>query len=128
MARLKQVTNQIKFRNKAESVSEKVLGDSVSMFFEMAEPDTAFEDDGALHVTKHGLRAVFGIGQDTPGRDANDRMREILTGLGMKRFIGPRVLVEVECETCDGTGSETCDFGHDHDCDDCDGSGFVDLE
>lgn len=126
MAGLKRVMDQNKFRNKAERVSEKVLGDSVSMFFETNKPDDAFEDDGALFVTKYGLQAVFGIGQDTPGRDANNRMREILADLGMKRFISDRVLVEVECEACDGEGTETCDLGCDHPCPDCDGSGLVD--
>lgn len=112
---------------KCEKVSDQILDDE-PLFFTIDEADDAFEDDGCLHVTKHGLRAVFGIGEDTPGKSANEKIRAILTALGMKRKISKRSLVEEECEECDSTGSVTCDMGCDHDCYDCDGTGFVDPE
>lgn len=33
---------------------------------------------------------------------------------------------EVECDLCNGDGEVECEYGHDHDCPDCDGSGMVD--
>ena len=33
---------------------------------------------------------------------------------------------EIECELCHGFGDVECEYGHDHDCPDCDGSGMVD--
>lgn len=30
------------------------------------------------------------------------------------------------CGECDGSGEVTCDYGHDHDCPDCNGKGVVD--
>lgn len=118
---------QSQFRNKANRVSNDVLGDDVAMFFDIDEKDGAYEDDGALHVTKHGLRAVFGIGQDTPGEEANEKTRDILTALNMKRYIGKSTLVEEECLECDGDGYVLCDLSCSHTCDSCDGTGFTDA-
>jgi hypothetical protein len=125
MAGLKRITDQNRFRNQAVKVAEKILGDANPMMWAENKPDDAYEDDGALHVTKHGLHVVFGIGQDTPGKEANETMRTILTGLGMKRMIGDRVLVMEQCEECDGEGTITCDLDCEHDCDTCDGTGLV---
>lgn len=126
MAGLKRVTDQNRFRNKANAVSNKVLGDDIAVEWEAKdEKDDAFEDDGNLHVTKHGLHVVFGFGQDTPGKEANEKIRAILSALGMKRRIGERTLVEEECEECDGEGYTTCDQYHDHPCGNCDGTGLT---
>lgn len=32
---------------------------------------------------------------------------------------------EILCDTCHGAGSEECNLGHEHDCDDCDGCGVI---
>lgn len=124
MAGLKRVIDQNNFRNKAVSVARKVLGHNDPMMWAEDKPDDAYEDDGALHVTKHGLHVVFGLGQDTPGKDANKKIRAILSALGMKRKIGKRTLVDEECEECEGEGVITCSEGCEHDCDNCDGHGL----
>jgi hypothetical protein len=31
----------------------------------------------------------------------------------------------IECERCDGVGEIECDLGHDHECPDCNGDGFI---
>lgn len=128
MAGLKRVTDQNRFRNKAVAVATKVLDDDRPMTWTEDKPDNAYEDDGALHVTKHGLHVVFGFGQDTPGKEANEKIRAILTELGMKRRIGKLTLVSEECEECDGEGFTTCDQYHDHPCGNCDGTGYVQPE
>lgn len=128
MAGLKRVTDQNRFRNKAVAVATKILGDDRPMTWAEDKPDNAYEDDGALHVTKHGLHVVFGFGQDTPGKEANEKIRAILTELGMKRRIGKLTLVAEECEVCDGDGYEPCDLGCEHDCSNCDGTGLVEPE
>ena len=119
---------QSRFRNKANAISNKVLDDDLVMDWTEDKPDNAYEDDGCLHVTKHGLHVVFGFGQDTPGREANEKIRAILSALGMKRRIGEQTLVGEECEECDGDGYQTCNEGHEHPCGECDGSGFVEPE
>lgn len=32
---------------------------------------------------------------------------------------------EIRCHDCDGQGHQTCDMGHDHDCEYCDGDGWI---
>lgn len=127
MAGLKRITDQNRFRNQASKVAEKVLGDSSLMMWIEDKPDYAYEDDGALHVTKHGLHVVFGIGQDTPGKEANAKMKKILAALGMKRKID-KCLVEEECEECEGEGTITCSEGCEHDCGNCGGTGLVEPD
>lgn len=128
MAGLQRVIRQNTFRNKAVSAATKVLGDDHPMTWAEDKPDDAYEDDGALHVTRHGLHVVFGFGQDTPGVEANEKIRSILSMLGMKRRIGARTLVEEECEECDGDGVITCSEGREHDCGNCDGTGLIEPE
>lgn len=128
MAGLKRVIDQNTFRNKAVAVASRVLGDDNPMTWAEDKPDNAYEDDGALHVTKHGLHVVFGFGQDTPGSEANEKIRAILSAIGMKRRIGKLTLVSEECEECDGDGYTTCDEGHEHACGNCDGTGLVDSD
>lgn len=130
MAGLKRVMQQNHFRNKALAVAEKVCGDSNPLTWEEKKPDDAYEDDGVLHVTKHGLHVVFGVsdGESLPGTEVNERIRTILSQLGMKKRIGARTLVEEECEACSGEGYKTCDFGCEHACSDCDGNGYTKPE
>jgi len=128
MAGLKRVTKQNRFRNKAVAVAEKILGDDNPTTWTEDKPDDAYEDDGNLHVTKHGLHVVFGLNQDD-GRWSNEKTREILTALGMKRKTGKRTLTTEECEACDGSGYETCgQCDIDHACKECDGNGYVEPE
>lgn len=127
MSGLKRVTKQNRFRNKAVAVSRKVLDEQDVGFYVEKRPDDAFEDDGTLHVIKYGIRAVFSIGQDTPGRESNEKTRAILAALGMKRKIGKNTLVAEECETCDGSGYVECSEHGEHGCNDCDG-GLVEPE
>lgn len=36
----------------------------------------------------------------------------------------PLIDETIECSSCDGFGTEECNLGHDHDCEDCDGKGY----
>lgn len=135
MAGLKRIADQAKFRRKCERASEKVedavdgISADVDFDTDSREGDDAFEDDGCLHIRRHGLHAMFSIGQDTPGAKANAATRIIMEAVGMKRKIGKRVLVTEECETCDGSGYTNCETcSHEHHCEDCDGSGFTEPE
>lgn len=128
MSGLRRVTDQNRLRNKAVAVATRILDDDNPMMWTEDKPDDAYEDDGNLHVIKNRLHVVFGFGQDTPGREANEKIRAILTMLGIKRRIGDRTLVDEECEDCDGEGYVTCNEGHEHACGNCDGSGFVSPE
>lgn len=122
----KSKTKQDQFRKQAMRVADKILGDEDDVtFYDRNETDGAFEDDGCLHVTKHGLRAAFSIGQDTDGYEANEKTRDILIALKMKRYIGKSTLVEENCSECDGDGSVMCDLSCDHPCPDCNGTGFT---
>lgn len=125
MSGLKRVTDLNNFRNKAVATARKILGDDNPLQWAEDKPDNAYEDDGALHVTKSGLHVVFGIGQDTPGKEANEKIRAILAALGMKRRIGKLTLVSEECEECNGDGYTVCDQECEHPCGDCDGTGFI---
>lgn len=127
MAGLKRVADQSKFRQKCERVADKV---GIEVYFDSDKrEDDAFEDDGCLHIRRHQLRAMFGIGEDTPGEKANEMVREIMEAVGLKRKIGKRVLVEEECETCNGDGETECSCcGRYSSCDDCDGQGFTTPE
>lgn len=116
------------FKRRCEKAASAVDVDGMSVDVDFAfdgDGDRTVEDDGCLNVTRHGVRAMFAIGQDTPGEKANAATRTILTTLGMKRFINKSTLVEEECETCDGYGETTHECGHEHECDDCDGKGFT---
>jgi hypothetical protein len=48
--------------------------------------DDIYEDDGALHVRRYGVRAVFEVnrGQDESGATQNQKTREVLAALGIK--------------------------------------------
>lgn len=127
MAGLKRATDQNRFRNRALRVAEKVLGDTDPLTWTEDKPDDAFEDDGNLHVTKHGLHVVFGLNQDN-GKWSNEKTREILTALNMKKHIGKRTLTEEECEECEGEGMVVGGCGREHECDNCDGDGLLEPE
>ena len=122
---LKAIHDQARFRKKAIAAAKKFLGDEI-MEFPHNGPDSAYEDDGNLHVCKHGLRICFGIGEDVPGKEFNQKVVQILTALSMKRHITIRALTEEECGECDGEGHTTCNEGHEHDCGCCDGTGLID--
>lgn len=130
MGGLKKIADQAKFRRKCEKAAEKADSDAVGFSVDVdfdsdSRSDDAYEDDGCLHVRRFGLRAMFSIGQDTPGVKANAATRTIMAAVGMKRKIGKRVLVQEECEACEGEGEVTGSCGHDHSCDDCCGLGFT---
>lgn len=45
-----------------------------------------------------------------------------------REFIGPaHELSKVKCKECRGMGEVECNYGHDHECPDCDGTGEVDF-
>lgn len=126
MAGLKRINDQIRFRRQCERASETT---GVTVWFDQdRREDDAFEDDGCLHVRRFQLHAYFGIGQDAPGQQANEWTRTIMSTVGLKRKIGKRVLVEEECEECEGDGYTTCDQGGEHPCGNCGGSGLVEPE
>lgn len=127
MAGLKRVTDQNRFRNRAVKVAIKVLDDDNPMTWTEDRSDDAFEDDGNLHVVKYGLHVVFSLNQDD-GKWSNEKTREILAALGMKKLIGKRTLVEEECETCEGTGVYDASCGHEHNCEHCGGTGLIEPE
>lgn len=127
MAGLRRVIDQGRFRNRAAKVAEKVLGCTDLLTWAESEPDDAYEDDGNLHVVRYGLHVVFGLNQDN-GKWSNEKTREILAALGMKKRIGKRTLVEEECEECDGSGYVTCSEHGEHSCSDCGGEGLVEPE
>lgn len=44
---------------------------------------------------------------------------------GLESFEIPTLdgMIQKECRHCEGSGEQTCDMGHDHECPDCDGDG-----
>lgn len=66
-----------------------------SMFFPDSRPDREFEDDGALHVVRFGIRAVFDVsgGQSYSPHRQNMETRAVLRAMGIKRD-GDMVLVD----------------------------------
>lgn len=129
MAGLKKIADQNKFRRKAALAAEKI-GLDVDLEWQVKSMvDDAYEDDGNLHIERHGLHLAIGFGQDSPGKHTNEQIRAIMSAVGLKRKIGKRVLVEEECETCDGDGYITCgECSSEHGCDECDGNGFTKPE
>lgn len=52
-------------------------------FFKSETDSKPFQDDGNLHVTMHGLRACFDLGQDLPRGQFNWEVHRILKELGL---------------------------------------------
>lgn len=129
MAGLKKIKDQNTFRRKAERAADQVGLDVDHEWQVDSMADDAYEDDGCLHIERHGLHLAIGFGQDTAGATANKQIRAIMAAVGLKRKIGKRVLVEEECETCEGNGYTDCDCcSQPVGCDDCDGNGFTTPE
>lgn len=75
------------------------------VFFRTDKSSDPCGDDGNLHISKGALRACFGIGQDEKVSVFNKKVENILTELGLGKFIGPRVLVRDDCpHGCDEQG------------------------
>lgn len=57
----------------------------IDVYFENVEDDV-FEDDGFLHVTRFGARAVFDVGeyQSLESAEQNENTKLILCALGIK--------------------------------------------
>ena len=81
-------TRVTKFEKLCTKVGES-LGIDVIFFYEQ-RPDEPNEDDGNLHITKLGVRAVFdvGRGQDAEAAEQNDRTEAVLKALNMEHAIG----------------------------------------
>lgn len=75
--------NLPEFQRACESISETLYVD-VSFYPEDIGQDP-YEDDGLLHITKCGLRAVFdvGNGQSLTASRQNKRARAVLTALNL---------------------------------------------
>lgn len=114
---------QPRFLAKCKRIADELLSDEPMTWPEKGEDD-AYHDDGTLHVRRYGIHVAFGLREDTPGDLVNEQTRKIMAALGMKRKISERVLVEEECETCDGEGYVTCEHHEEHDCNDCNGTGL----
>lgn len=52
-------------------------------FYPDADNQPPHEDDGALHVSQYGIRAVFYIGQDLSAKEFNLEVKHILDRLGL---------------------------------------------
>lgn len=78
------------------------------------------------------VRAQCKKGQHPPDANAilaqiKDKIQDSLPPVqGPNGDWSARWEAKVECDTCDGSGEVTCDMGHDHDCDDCDGGECID--
>lgn len=44
-----------------------------------------------------------------------------------EKWENPFELVDKKCRECNGTGEVTCEYGHDHECPDCDGEGTFQI-
>lgn len=128
MAGLKKIVDQNKFRRKAQKAAESVGLDADHEWQTKSMEDDAYEDDGCLHIERHGLHLAIGFGEDTRGERANEQIRTILSAVGLKRKIGKRTLVAEECDECDGDGYVECNEHAEHPCGNCDGTGFVEPE
>lgn len=75
--------NQKLFKIICEAVSANL--DVEVSFYGEQNAQTPFEDDGALHVTKYGLRAVFdvGNGQSLSPAQQNARAASVLDALNL---------------------------------------------
>lgn len=88
---------QAAFRRKCERAAQTAgLDDVLFCDNEEATKDDEYEDDGVLHIRRHGLRAAFNVGdnQNLPGAVQNENTRAVMAALGMKRKVSERVLVE----------------------------------
>lgn len=86
-----------KFEHDCERVAERC---EITVMFVHGEPyQKPFEDDGALHVVRRGVRAVFDVsrGQDAGPAEQNAMTRMVMDDMGMAHHVGPRVLVEENC-------------------------------
>lgn len=71
--------------------------------------DDVFEDDGTLHVIRHGIRACFdvGAGQSLSGYEQNQNTIKVIEHLGITSYNNKRVFVEEtneEDEVCPHCG------------------------
>lgn len=96
-----------RFQLQCEAVSEKT-GINV-MFLDDNQNSEPCEDDGNLHIIKHGLRACFDVGREqcASGKEQNERTRKVMTELGMEKQITDMVLVD-EQEDCDDDECPCC--------------------
>lgn len=69
----------------AKLINETI--DPVLTWHALTRKTYVYEDDGVLHVEKSGLHVCFGIGQDRPLREQNERMTKVLTHLGLMKHI-----------------------------------------
>lgn len=81
--------------------AEDALG--ISVYFPWSDEDkntNVFEDDGCLHIHKQGIHACFGIDQDRPLREQNERITKVLVFLKLEKWLKvPNILAsEEECQ------------------------------
>ncbi len=72
------MAKKLTFREQCEEVADALSIDVV--FFNETRPSTVFEDDGALHIVRRGVRACFGVENDDPQLQ-NEKASRVLAGL-----------------------------------------------
>jgi hypothetical protein len=95
---------------KSRAFKKKCLAvDNNVMFIATRESDDEFEDDGTLHVVRHGTRAVFDVsnGQTDNTKAQNEKTRQIMKALGAEKKLSSRVLMD-ESEDEDEEVCECC--------------------
>ena len=75
-----------------------------------ARRDDEHEDDGFLHISRHGIRAVFNVSnsQSDDGGTQNIKTRSILDALGITPHDPDRVFVEEHDDEEDGERCPHC--------------------
>lgn len=100
-----------KFERIARKVAEQLGFTSTDDFIfgpESRKGDDCYEDDGNLHIEKKGEWACFSIGQDLSYKAWNEKVREIMSKLGLEKMVSARCLRErdededEECPHCGG--------------------------
>lgn len=81
MAGLKRVGDRLNFRRRCER-AERKTGLELT-FYDDATSDRVFEDDGALFICRHGIRACFRVGSDVP-EVHNQNVREVMAAMRLK--------------------------------------------
>lgn len=85
----------------------------ISVYFPWRDENKAtkvYEDDGCLHIHKSGSHACFGIDQDKPLREQNERITKVLVALKLEKWLKvPHILAsEDECQQEEDEENDVC--------------------
>lgn len=99
-----------KFEKDCERIEEET---GISVYFPFtveSKKVEVVEDDGALHVTKSGVRACFSIGQDRPLREQNERMMTVLKTLKLdqEKYLKRALWSDEDIETEEHEDEDEC--------------------